>query len=74
VFSVCHGITNHILQEDLENASGLLVDKTTDTLDSTTPSQTTYGRLRDALNVITKNLAMPLGSSLSQSLPSLSSP
>jgi hypothetical protein len=74
VLSVGDGITNHILQEDLEDTSGLLVYKTTETLDSTTPSQTTDRRLGDTLDVITKNLTMPLGATLSQSLTSLSSP
>jgi hypothetical protein len=74
VLSVGDGITNHILQEDLEDTSGLLAYKTTETLDATTPSQTTDRRLGDTLDVITKNLTMPLGATLSLSLTSHSSP
>ncbi|KAJ6739940.1 hypothetical protein OIU79_000151, partial [Salix purpurea] len=63
-------VTNHILQEDLEDTSGFFIDKPTDTLHSATPSQSTNCRLGDALNVIPENLTMPLGSSLSKSLSS----
>lgn len=44
---VSHRVTNDVLQEDLENATGLLVDETRDTLDTATTSETTDGRLGD---------------------------
>ena len=65
VFGVGDGVTDHVLQEDLENTAGLLVDEARDTLDTTTASETTDGGLSDALDVITKDLPMALGASLS---------
>ena len=62
-------ITNHILQEDLEDTSGFFIDKPTDTLHSATPSQLTNCRLGDALNVISENLTMPPFSSPFPPLP-----
>ncbi len=37
----------HILEEDFEDTTGLLVDETRDTLDTTTTSETTDGGLSD---------------------------
>ena len=71
VFGVSHSVADHVLKEHLQHAAGLLVDETGDTLHTTTTSQTTDGRLRDALDVIAKHLAVTLGASLSQSLASL---
>ncbi|KAF2282968.1 hypothetical protein GH714_043287 [Hevea brasiliensis] len=73
VFGIGNGVPNDILEKDLEDASCLLVDETADAFDSTTPSQSPNGRLGDALNVIPEHLPVPLGTSLSQSLSSLSS-
>ena len=36
VLGICNGITNYILKENLENSSGLLIDKSRDTFDSST--------------------------------------
>ena len=38
VLSVCHSITDHVLQEHFEDASSLLVYQTRDTLDTTSAS------------------------------------
>lgn len=65
MISVGDGVTNDRLEEDTENGAGLLVDQVTDALDTTTTGKTTDGWLGDALDVITKQLAMTLGSSLS---------
>ena len=70
MLSVGDSITDNVLQEDLQDTSGLLVDEARDTLDTSTTSQTADGRLGDALDVITKNLAMTLGATLSESLSS----
>ena len=72
VFGVGDGITDDVLKEDLEDTTGLLVDETTDTLDTATTSETTDSRLGDALDVITKDLAMTLGASLSKTFASFS--
>ena len=66
VFAVGDRITHDVLQEDLEDAAGLLVDEARDALDATATSQTANGRLRDALDVVAQNLAMMLGASLSE--------
>ncbi|RHN67542.1 hypothetical protein MtrunA17_Chr3g0103811 [Medicago truncatula] len=68
---VCHSITNDILQEDLQDTSGFFIDQTTDSLNTTSSCQSTNSRLGDTLDVITKNLSMPLCTSLSESLTSL---
>jgi 3-hydroxyisobutyrate dehydrogenase-like beta-hydroxyacid dehydrogenase len=44
----------------LEDATGLFVDQARDTLDTTTTSETTNGRLGDTLDVVTKDLAVPV--------------
>lgn len=50
------------LEEDLEHTTSLFIDETTDTLHTTTTSETTDCGLGDSLDVVTKNLAMTLGS------------
>ena len=70
VFGVGDGIADDVLKEYLEDATGLLVDESRDTLDSTTTCQTTDGGLGDTLDVITQHLAVPLGASLAEPLAS----
>ena len=65
-------ITDHVLEEDLENTAGLLVDETGDTLDTTTAGETADGGLGDALDVVAKDLPVALGASLAEALASLS--
>lgn len=48
-----------------------LVHTGRNTLDATTTSETSDGRLGDALNVVAKNLAVTLGAALSESLTTL---
>ena len=57
VLGVCDCITDDVLKEDLQDSTGLFVDQTRDTLDSSSASKTTNRRLRDTLDVITKNFA-----------------
>ena len=71
VLGVGDGITDHVLQENLQDTAGLLVDQTRDTLDTTSACQTTDSGLGDALDVIPKYFAMTLGTSLSQTFASL---
>ena len=70
VLGVGDGITDDVLEENLENTTGLLVDEAGDALDTATASQTADGGLGDTLDVITKNLPVTLGASLSESLAS----
>ena len=60
------------LEEELEDTASLLVDEARDTLHSTSAGQTPDGGLGDALDVVAKDLAVTLGSSLSESLSSTS--
>jgi hypothetical protein len=70
VLGVGDGVPDDVLEEDLEHTTGLLVDETGDTLDTATTSETTDGGLSDALNVVTEDLPVTLGASLSESFSS----
>ena len=71
VFSVGDSVPDDVLEEHLEDTTGLLVDEARDTLDTSTTCQTADGGLGDTLDVITQHLAMALGATLSESLASL---
>jgi len=73
VLGVGDRVTDDVLKEDLEHTTGLFVDETGDTLDTTTTSETADSGLGDTLNVVTKDLAVTLGASLSETLASLAS-
>ena len=45
VLGVCHSITDHVLKENFENTTSLLVDQARDSLDTATASKTTDGWL-----------------------------
>ena len=77
----CHGLaagvlrvsdifTNDILKEYLQDAAGLLVDKTEDELHATLTRNTSDGELGDHLDVVYQNLVVAHGSALSESLSS----
>uniref|UniRef100_A0A1X7VLY4 Uncharacterized protein n=1 Tax=Amphimedon queenslandica TaxID=400682 RepID=A0A1X7VLY4_AMPQE len=69
---VSDSITDDILEEDLQYTSCLLIDEARDTLDTTTASKTTNGGLGDSLDVVTKDLPVTLGASLSETFASFS--
>ena len=52
----------------LQNTTSFFVDEPGDPLDAAPPSKTSNGGLGDALDVVTKNLPVSLGSSLPQAL------
>ena len=66
VLGVGDGITDNVLEEDLEDTTGLLVDQTRDTLDTTTASQTANSGLGDTLDVVAQHLPVALGTTLSE--------
>lgn len=72
LFCVCDSITDDTLKEGLQDTSGLLVDHGRDTLDTTTTSETADGGLGDTLDVVTKNLAVTLGTTLAETLATFS--
>ena len=65
VLGVGDSITDDVLKEDLEDTTGLLVDKTRDTLDTTTTGKSANGGLGDALDVVPEDLSVALSTSLS---------
>ena len=67
---VCDSITDDIFQEHFEYTSGLFIDQARDTLDTTSSCQTTDCRLGDTLDVITQDLPVTLGTTLSQTFAS----
>ena len=71
VLGVGDGVTDHVLEEDLEDTTGLFVDESRNALDATTAGQAADGRLGDALDVVAQHLAVALGATLSESLSSL---
>ena len=73
VLGVGDGITDHVLQEDLQHSAGLLVDQTGDTLHSTAASQTADSGLGDSLDVITEDFTVTLSASFTESLSSFAS-
>ncbi|CAA7389546.1 unnamed protein product [Spirodela intermedia] len=67
-------IADHVLQEDLEDASRLLVDKAANALNASSPRQPPDRRLGDPLDIVPQHLAMALRAALAQPLPSLTPP
>ena len=65
MLSVGDCIPDHILQEHLEDASGLLIDQARDTLDASATSQSPDCWLCDSLDVVSQHLSVSLGTSLS---------
>ena len=68
VLGVGDGIPDDVLEEDLENSTGLLVDESGDTLDSSTTRQPPDGGLGDALDVVPQHLTVTLGLDLGVSV------
>ena len=56
MLGVGDSIPDHVLQEDLQHAPGLLIDEATDPLDATSACQASDGRLGNPLNVVTQHL------------------
>jgi hypothetical protein len=73
MLSVGDGISDDILKEHLENTTSLFVNKTRNALDTTSACKTTDCGLSDSLDIVSQDLAVTLGASLSQTLSSFSS-
>ncbi|KER20250.1 hypothetical protein T265_11156 [Opisthorchis viverrini] len=74
VLGVGDDVTDNVLKEHLEDTAGLLVDRTSGALHTTSASETADGRLGDLLDVIAENLAMTFSSSFPSPLPSIPRP
>ena len=70
VLSVGDSIADNVLEEHLQHATGLFVDKARDTLDTATAGQTANGGLGDTLDVVAQHLPVTLGATLAESLSS----
>ena len=66
VLGVGDCVTDNVLQKDLQDTTSFLVDKSRNTLDSTTTSETTDGGFGDTLDVITQHFPVTLGAPLSE--------
>ena len=73
MLGVGDGITDDVLKEHLQDTTGLLVDESGDTLDTTTTCKTTDCWLGDTLDIITQDFPVTLCATLSQALSSLAS-
>ena len=71
VLGVGDRVADDGLQERLEYSTGLLVDESGDSLDSSAAGETADGRLGDSLDVVAKDFSVALGSSLAETLSSL---
>jgi hypothetical protein len=61
MLSVSDSVTDDVLKEHFQHTSGLFIDEARDTLDTTSSCETTDCRLRDALDVVSEDLSVPLG-------------
>jgi hypothetical protein len=68
MFSVGDSVTDDTFEEGFEDSTGLFVDHGRDTLDTATASKTTDSGLGDALDVVSKNLAVTLSSTFAEAL------
>ena len=73
VFGVGDGVSDDVLEEHLEDTTGLLVDESRDTLHTSSTSETADGGLGDSLDIVAKHFSVTLGTSLSESFSSFSS-
>ena len=64
MLSIGDSVTDDVLKEHFQDASGLLVDEARDTLDTASSCETTDCGLRNALDVVSEDLAVSLGSAL----------
>ena len=70
VLGVGDGIADDVLEEVAQHSAGLLVDQARDALDTSTARKAADGGLGDALDVVTEDLPVTLGASLSESFSS----
>ena len=72
VFCISYSISDNILQKDLENTSCFLIDQPWNSLYTTSTGKTTDSWFCDTLNVVSKDLSVPLCTSFSQTFSSFS--
>lgn len=72
MLGVLNGIADDLSKEGAKHDTSFLVNERGDTLYATTAGETADGRLRDALDVVTKDFAVALGAALSKSFSTFS--
>ena len=65
-------MATYTLEEVFQNSTSFLVDEARDTLDTTTTSEATNGRLSNALNVVAQNFTMALSTGFSETFATFS--
>ena len=65
VFSVSDSISDDVFQERLQDDSDFFVDQSRDTLDTTSSGQSSDSWLGDTLDVVSQDLSVSLGTTLS---------
>jgi hypothetical protein len=73
MLSVGDGVSNEVLKEDLEDTANLFVDKTRHTLDTTSARKSSDCGISDPLDIVSQDLAVIPGASLSHTFSSFSS-
>jgi len=68
MLGVGHGVTDDVLEEHLQDTTGLLIHQPRDALDTPATCETTNRWLGDALNVVSEDCTMPLAATLSEPL------
>ena len=70
VFCVSNSVPDNVLQENLQNSSGFLVDEARYTLHTTTSCQSSDGGLGYTLDVVPKYFSVTLGAPFAQTFTS----
>jgi hypothetical protein len=73
MLGVGDGIPDDVFEEAPEDATDFFVDGAADLLDAPATSTAPDGRLRDPLHVLSHDLSMTLGTTLSKTLPAFAS-
>ena len=73
VLGVGDGITDGVLEEDLEDTTGFFVDESRNELDTSTTSEMTDRWLGDALDAVSQDLSVTLGAAFANAFSSFSS-
>ena len=64
VLGVGDGVSDDVLQEYLEDSSGLLIDEAGDSLDTTSAGKSADSGLGDSLDVVSQDLSVSLSTAL----------
>ena len=64
VLGVGHSVTDDVLQENLEDGAGLLVDEAGDSLNTASAGKSADSGLGDSLDVVSQDLSVSLSTAL----------